>query len=67
MGIVPGPYDCHGWHPFASGNWNGEGWCALCDCGDWEHVPKEEYEARRLEFEQQAERYRVIREEEDNL
>lgn len=65
MGVVPGPYDVYGWHPFQSGNWNGDAWCAACDCGDWEHVSEEEYNTRRPEFEQQAAYYKAVREEED--
>lgn len=49
MGIVPGPYDAHGWHEFKAG-WQGPDWCGVCDCLIDEHVSREEYAQRNVVF-----------------
>jgi len=64
MGVVPGPYDVHGWHAFRSG-WQGESWCAECDCLGSRHVSEQEYESRKAEFEADAKRFNRMCEEEE--
>jgi hypothetical protein len=61
MGIVPGVYDVHGWHPFEPDlHWNGPYWCAKCDCLIDDHIPLEAYKKRETEFVASATHYREV-------
>lgn len=47
MGRVPDWDEVHGWHEFVDNSWQGQYWCALCDCLRADHIPFDEWKAKR--------------------